>query len=346
MHTHIHTIIIDKLKEDDLDPYFIGSVERPNKTPRVLGAGSYGSVELLFIKGVKCAGKKIHDTLIETQTSNIRSQLISEVKLMCNLRHPNIVQFLGVTFLPGSKLPVLLMEYLPDNLDNFLENRSIKISLPIKLSILQDVARGLSYLHSMTPPVVHRDLTARNVLLTSSMVAKIADFGNSRIINPQKVPVTLTTAPGTTVYLPPEALNHQPKYNASIDSFAFGVLSLFTFTEEFPQPTAATVFDPETKALKPQTEVERRRKYIDELVSMFQDTPAVSDLVTRCLSNNPGERPTADAIRGDLEELQLKNPDPYGEMDKLKLLKTIDELKEGEKEEKPSNILKREVSSP
>ena len=323
--------------------FFIESVERPNNTPQILGTGSYGTVELLFIKGVKCAGKKMHDILLESQVGNIRSQFINEVKLMCNLRHPNIVQFLGVTDLPDSKLPVLLMEYLPSNLDSLLENRSVTLTKPMKLSILQDVARGLSYLHAMTPPVIHRDLTARNVLLNSGMVAKIADFGNSRIISPEKVAMSLTTAPGTTVYLPPEALNHQPDYNASIDVFAFGHLSLYTLTEEFPQPTAATFVDPETKVLKPQTEVERRQKYIDKLFSLFPDTPAISDLITKCLENDPDKRPSTDVIRGVLGELLLQNPDPYAEMSKLNLLKTIEELKEREKEEKPQPIAENQV---
>ena len=57
------------------------------------------------------------------------------------------------------------------------------IRLCTKLSILQDVSRGLIYLHSRAPAVIHRDLTARNVLLDSAMRAKIADLGNSRIVH-------------------------------------------------------------------------------------------------------------------------------------------------------------------
>ena len=83
---------------------------------------------------------------------------------------------------PKTELPVLVMECLPLCLDGLLENTR-DITLAVKRSILCDVARGLTYLHSKTPPIIHRDFTAKNVLLNSSMVAKIADLGVARILN-------------------------------------------------------------------------------------------------------------------------------------------------------------------
>ena len=77
------------------------------------------------------------------------------------------------------------------------------IPLPVKLSIHTDTCSGLVYLHGMKSPIVHRDLTARNVLLTSSLSAKITDLGNSRILNfrPGQLAKTLSQNPGTTVYM-------------------------------------------------------------------------------------------------------------------------------------------------
>ena len=57
-----------------------------------------------------------------------------------------------------------------------------KLPLSIKLFILQDVVSALVYLHTQEPPILHRDLTANNVLLTSSMKAKVADLGMAKII--------------------------------------------------------------------------------------------------------------------------------------------------------------------
>ena len=88
-------------------------------------------------------------------------------------------------------------------------------------------------LHSKHPPVIHRDLTSKNVLLTSSLVAKITDMGNSRIVNmrPGQMARTLTKYPGTLVYMPPEAQDDIHRYGASMDIFSFGHLALYTITQ-------------------------------------------------------------------------------------------------------------------
>ena len=151
---------------------------------------------------------------------------------MAELRHPHIVQFLGLCFLQGSALPVLVMERLDSSLDELLEGVP-SLPLALKRSVLADVARGLLYLHTRNPPVVHRDLSARNVLLTSSLVAKISDLGNARIVNmrPGQLARTLTHLPGTVVYMPPEAFDEGSRYGPRLDIFSFGHLALFTLTQ-------------------------------------------------------------------------------------------------------------------
>jgi len=126
------------------------------------------------------------------------------------MRHPHVVQFLGLCYLDGSTLPVLVMERMDSSLDELLEGAP-SLPLALKRSLLADVVRGLLYLHSRNPPVVHRDLSSKNVLLTSSLVAKISDLGNARIVNlqPGQLARTLTHLPGTFVYMPPEAFHHR-----------------------------------------------------------------------------------------------------------------------------------------
>ena len=137
------------------------------------------------MKGLVCAGKKIHEILLDVENvgvKDIAAKFVQECQLMSNLHHPNITQFLGVCFLPNSQLPVLVMERLDGSLDDLLETVP-NIPVILKRSILADIASGLLYLHTHTPQIIHRDLTAKNVLLTSSFVAKITDLGNSRIVN-------------------------------------------------------------------------------------------------------------------------------------------------------------------
>ena len=189
----------------------------------------------VVVNGLVCAGKKIHEVLLDAGNAgieNIADKYVQECQLMSDLRHPNITLFLGVCFLPNSQLPMLVMERLEGSLDDLLEAVS-DISLVLKRSTLEDVARGLLYLHKHNPQVIHRDLTAKNVLLTSSLVAKITDFGNARIVNlqPGQLARTLSRLPGTLVYMPPEALTTTSRYGPSLDVFSFGHLALFTLTQ-------------------------------------------------------------------------------------------------------------------
>ena len=157
---------------------------------------------------------------------------LQECQLMSSLHHPNITQFLGLCFLTGTRLPLLVMERLETSLDDLLEHMP-NLPLSLKRSLLEDVASGLLYLHERPSPIIHRDLTARNVLLTSSLVAKITDMGNSRIIDmrPGQMARTLSALPGTLVYMPPEALDDRHRYGPSLDVFSFGTLSLFTIIQ-------------------------------------------------------------------------------------------------------------------
>ena len=157
---------------------------------------------------------------------------------MSDLRHPNITQFLGVCFLPNCQLPVLLMERLDGSLDDLLETIP-NVPLVLKRSILENISRGLLYLHRHDPQVIHRDLTAKNVLLTKYLEAKITDLGNSRIVNlqPGQLARTLSRLPGTLAYMPPEALSSSSRYGPSIDVFSFGHLALFTLLQVLSSPT-------------------------------------------------------------------------------------------------------------
>lgn len=280
----------------ELQPFIIHNI-RPLGRP--LGRGSYGSVEELELDGVICAGKTIYEELVHHDNQgaqNIVDMYLRECNVLSQLRHPHIVQFLGVCFLPESQLPVLVMEWLQSNLDDLLETTS-NIPLPTKLSILHDVSKGLVYLHKHDPIIIHRDLTARNILLNSAMTAKIADMGNSRLVNipPGRLALTMTPGtPGTMVYMPPEAFGLKPSYGPSLDVFSFGQLALFTAIQVFPQDLLAPSYsDPVTGTIKGRTELERRGQYINMLhVALGSDHSLVA-LIEACLQYEPVRRPTA-----------------------------------------------------
>jgi len=100
------------------------------------------------------------------------------------LRHPNIVRFLGIYHAPDARVPSLVMERLHCSLNSLLENNSV-VPLGTKLSIINDVALGLRYLHTRNPPIIHRDLSSNNVLLSKGMEGKIGDLGTARLVDPR-----------------------------------------------------------------------------------------------------------------------------------------------------------------
>ena len=284
---------------DQLSTFLLSNVKPTGKR---LGSGAYGVVEELEMgDGRVCAGKKIFEILINPENEGaqrIVDKYYSECRLLSELRHPNIVQFLGICFLPDTQLPVLVMERLQRSLDDFLVTTP-DVSLPIKLSILQDVARSLAFMHNRKPAVIHRDLTARNVLLDRAMTAKIADLGNSRIANirPGQLAQTMTQGiPGTLVYMSPEAcaVGSTQRYGPSLDMFSFGHLALFAAIQVFPKNLHASTFvDPITQEIKACTELQRREEYIKTLDRKFGKRHSLVIFIKECLANVPEKRPTA-----------------------------------------------------
>ena len=213
----------------ELEPYLLKGVKRTTDRKR-LGTGSYGVVYELRVnvQGTLCAGKQLHESLLDPQNiyqgDKILTRFVEECRIMASVRHPNIVQFLGLHFFQDSTHPILVIEKLAMSLDDLLmdaEKKKATLPLSLKVSILSDTAKGLAYLHNHKPQIIHRDLTSRNVLLTLAMQAKITDLGNALIIISHAAIKAMTQAPGTAVYMPPEAMQLQPKYDSAIDMFSY-----------------------------------------------------------------------------------------------------------------------------
>lgn len=163
------------------------------------------------------------------------NKYLQECNLLRRLNHRNIVKFIGIFLDPNYTLPLLVMELLDTSLANHLSDPNADLSIVIKESILKDVAKGIAYLHGLQPaPVIHRDLTANNVLLNLGppIIAKISDMGNSCFIESRKIVNTLSTCPGAFVYMSPEAFGgEKAHYGPSLDIFSFGHLAIYTIIE-------------------------------------------------------------------------------------------------------------------
>jgi len=219
-------------------------------------------------RGVTSAAKEIHSILLEgVDPRKLRENFEHECVRCSKLTHSNIVRLMGVYYPSLVSLPVMVMELMDESLTRYVEKSNI--NLERKISILHDVAEGLSYLHTRAPPVIHRDLSPNNILLKYTPllpVAKIADLGVAKGIDVDSWSAMkyLIQAPGTLPFMPPEALVDKPKYGLSLDVFSFGGVMLYTITEEWPTLKAPTEFDPVTRQIRGLREVERRQVYLDK----------------------------------------------------------------------------------
>ena len=302
-----------------------------------LGRGSYGRVFAVEYCGTPCAAKEIHSMLLPEQGGEnyITKTFLHECYQCSILRHPNLVQFLGVYYPDttgpsrGPPLPIMVMEMMKENLTNVFEKHE-NIPADVKWSILYDIALGLQYLHCHDPAVIHRDLSPNNVLLTSRMVAKIGDLGVAKVIKVDRRTVSrYTLAPGTIDFMPPEALENEPKYGTPLDVFSYAGIVLFVANQEWPRPTEVTYKDPNNpKALLARTEVERRHRYIDKLSNSGFE--AVEPTIESCLSNEPVDRPSIVKVCEVVKELKDKHmkESPNTTMDLIAMYNEITKLKE------------------
>ena len=297
---------------DELDSYIISQSLNLGECK---GSGSYGSVYRIHLNGMHCIAKRIHDILLgqgrEEDVSLEDKQAAyqkfrHECILLSRMRHPNIVQFMGVYYGPqrdyGREL-TLIMECLHMSLEECLKQYS-DIELWLKVSILLDVTRGLLHLHSQG--IVHRDLTAPNILLTTSFHAKIADLGVSKIINVHPLAATKQSMiPGTHGYMPPEALAEIPVYSYRLDVFSFGVLMLFVLIQEYPQfyENVVTV----TGLQRRETQIQKRMKWI----SRISPQDPMRHFICRCLQDEPQKRPTTAELNSQLIRFSQQHPKPY-----------------------------------
>ena len=220
-------------------------------------------------------------------------------------------------------MPALVMEKLATSLHDILDPEPPPPTKPfvpvsLKRSILHDVARGLSFLHSHSPPIIHRDLSARNVLLKEGMVAKIAV---ARIL-PGLRASTMTKAPGASIYMPPEALEDESRYDVTIDIFSLGVLAIFTLSQTFPKPLAATYVD-ENDRIVGRSELERRGNYMREVTRQFREGHPLVQMIQRCLKNRMRERPSIQQVMGWLEEARAEVQDGEYDANKLSLAQLL-----------------------
>ena len=211
------------------------------------------------------------------------------------------------------------MEKMDASLKNHLESCN-KEQFPLvdKVGILFQVATGIKFLHTRSPPLIHGDITANNVLLTGRpphCTAKLADFGLTRVFDMMSI-TPQSVGRGTYAYISPEFFIQPPAITEKTDNFCFGILLIHTITHNYPVPTAPARFKGGDQPLKALTELERRQQYFGFFT--HQERHCLEDIIRPCPEQDPEERPTSTVILRQMaavkETLVAQLEGPFQEM--------------------------------
>ncbi|XP_008781707.1 serine/threonine-protein kinase STY13 [Phoenix dactylifera] len=219
----------------------------------------------------------------------MEQQFVQEVMMLANLRHPNVVRFIGACRKP--MVWCIVTEYARGgSVRQFLmkrQNRSVPLRLAVKQAL--DVARGMAYVHGLG--FIHRDLKSDNLLIFADKSIKIADFGVARI---EVQTEGMTPETGTYRWMAPEMIQHRP-YNQKVDVYSFGIVlwELITGMLPFQNMTAVqAAFAVVNKGVRP---------------IIPQDClPALAEIMTRCWDANPDVRPTFAEVVRMLESAEME----------------------------------------
>ena len=276
-------------------------------TSKVLGTGSYGSVVKATLDHVPCAAKILH-TMIRSddpEAVDFAASFDKECRILKELKHPCIVQCLGVAQDPNSHRTILLMELMKESLTNFLKRTAVSLPYHVQVNITYNIAQALEYLHGKN--ILHRDLSSNNILLNDRSQAKVTDFGISKMAdaNPRMTRSKITQCLGTPVYMPPEALRAKPRYSDKLDIFSLGVLIIQIITRTCPAPTDSEIVmedpsSPTGEKIIPVPELERRKEDINKVPSDH----ALLPIACHCLKDKDRERPIATQLCQSLEQLK------------------------------------------
>ncbi|XP_042067317.1 serine/threonine-protein kinase STY8-like isoform X1 [Salvia splendens] len=247
-----------------------------------IAAGSCGDL----YRGVYlCEDVAVKVLKSEHLNNSLQAEFEQEIAILRQVQHDNVVRFIGAC----TKLPHLYIvtEYMPrGSLYEYLHENHSALKLPQLLKFAIDICKGMEYLHQKN--VIHRDLKTANLLMHTSNVVKVADFGVARFQNNGGV---MTAETGTYRWMAPEVINHQP-YDQKADVFSFAIVlwELVTAKVPYDNMTPLQAALGVRQGLRPELPINAH--------------PKILSLMQRCWEAIPSKRPSFSEIRSEMEALQ------------------------------------------
>lgn len=254
---------------------------------KTIGHSSFGSVCEGRLNGTKVAVKTIKR--MGKGGNEDDAMIAKESEFNCRLRHPNIILFMGISLTP-SEVCIVTELMARGNVRDLLVpspgSRTVKLDLGLRLQWAVDTAQGMAYLHTLSPPMIHRDLKTTNLLVDRGMNVKICDFGMSRVQAEDKI----MTAVGTVQFAAPEVLKHE-RYSEKVDLFSFGTVMWELYTRK-------AVFDKLPQLSVFQSVISGNMPGVDN-----ECHPTYKEVMQKCWSLKPSDRPSFQEVIEQLSEL-------------------------------------------
>ncbi|BFI43156.1 sterile alpha motif and leucine zipper containing kinase AZK [Marchantia polymorpha subsp. ruderalis] len=255
-----------------------------------IGLGSYGEVYRGDWHGSEVAVKKFLD---QDLSGDALEEFRLEVRIMRRLRHPNVVLFMGAVTRPPHLS--IVTEFLPrGSLYRLIHRPNNQLDERRRLRMALDVAKGMNYLHSSSPLIVHRDLKSPNLLVDKNWVVKVCDFGLSRMKH--NTFLSSKSTAGTPEWMAPEMLRNEPS-NEKCDVYSFGVILWELAT--LRQPWAGM------NPMQVVGAVGFQHRRLDIPPDM---DPQLAGIIRECWQNDPNMRPSFAQLMAALRPLQRPLP--------------------------------------
>ncbi|KAL7682128.1 putative protein kinase [Plasmopara halstedii] len=271
----------------------------------VLNEGGHGVVYHGQYRGERVAIKML--LLDKRKDMGQINMFLAEIKMMATIEHPRIVRFIGVAWDALSDL-CAVSEYMPSGdlfslLQRFhrIDHRPAGFDED-KAKIAQHIAQALTYLHSLDPVVLHRDLKSMNVLLTEKWDAKLTDFGVSR----KWTVDTMTAGVGTRRWMAPEVMMGK-RYDTSADIFSFGVV--LSELDSHQPPYARVIEFMTSESGEKVTETRLAEMVATGRIRIEFSSKAPAALVNlglACVNLDSRARPSASEVHYELEKILRK----------------------------------------
>lgn len=268
-----------------------------------LGQGSYGTVYKAKLR----SGEMVAVKRAKPDRKQDITKFRKEIELLSRVSHKNLVRLVGYCKEGGEQL--LVYEYvaggnLSQNLNRQWRARQSRppLNWTERLLIAAGTARGLAYLHEeINMPFIHRDVKASNIMIDRHVVAKLADFGTSKLMTGDELRKMSATIQGTAGYCDPDYLQ-SGKPSKRIDVYSFGIVLLELITGEGPH----RISKPYRYYVKDKFEKHGLDNLVDESMGLYPEDELrrILDLGFRCTEvQDPASRPSMNRVITEIESV-------------------------------------------